>query len=189
MMARFGSLIGALALTLLTALPARSETPASDAGSAACADCHEVETKSWSASDHAWALKGRTASISWRRTTPPAPLPNHGSPEAGVFGLGASAGGEASQAALCQSRTRRHGERHWFWKRGSDPGAGLELLKEIDVYVLRGEPWCYAIIQSLSRRTIVQATLVFVNQEWAWSLFFAGRKLKLGVDWRHTGSG
>jgi hypothetical protein len=57
MMARFDSLIGALALALLTALPARSETPASYAGSAAGADCQAAETKAWSASDHAWALK------------------------------------------------------------------------------------------------------------------------------------
>lgn len=64
MMARFGSLIAALALALalLTALPARSETIASYAGSAACADCHPAETKAWSESDHAWALKAPDAS-------------------------------------------------------------------------------------------------------------------------------
>ena len=57
MMGRFGSLIGALALALLTAFPARSEVPHSYVGSAACADCHAAETKAWSESDHAWALK------------------------------------------------------------------------------------------------------------------------------------
>jgi predicted CXXCH cytochrome family protein len=62
MMARFGSLIAALALALLTALPARSETPPSYVGSAACADCHAAETKAWSESDHAWALKQPNAS-------------------------------------------------------------------------------------------------------------------------------
>jgi predicted CXXCH cytochrome family protein len=54
---RFGRLLAAMALMLLTASAPRAEVQQGFVGSAACADCHAVETKAWSQSDHAWALK------------------------------------------------------------------------------------------------------------------------------------
>jgi predicted CXXCH cytochrome family protein len=57
MKGRFGSILAAIALMLLLAVAARSAPQDHYAGSAACAECHAAETKAWSESDHAWALK------------------------------------------------------------------------------------------------------------------------------------
>ena len=57
MAGRFVSFLAATAMALLAAIPSGAAPPEGFAGSAACAECHEAETRAWSASDHAWALK------------------------------------------------------------------------------------------------------------------------------------
>jgi predicted CXXCH cytochrome family protein len=54
---RFGRLLAAMAFMLLPASSPRSEPQHQFVGSATCAECHDAETKAWSESDHAWALK------------------------------------------------------------------------------------------------------------------------------------
>jgi cytochrome c553 len=49
--------MAAMALMLLSAVPARPTPQDQYVGSAACAECHAEEAKDWSQSDHAWALK------------------------------------------------------------------------------------------------------------------------------------
>jgi predicted CXXCH cytochrome family protein len=57
MAGRFGTFLAAMGMVLLAAAPSRAEVLQGYVGSAACADCHAAETKTWSESDHAWALK------------------------------------------------------------------------------------------------------------------------------------
>ncbi len=57
MAGRFFTLLAATVMVLVAAAPSSATPPEDYAGSAACAECHAAETKAWSESDHAWALK------------------------------------------------------------------------------------------------------------------------------------
>jgi predicted CXXCH cytochrome family protein len=61
MAGRFFALLAATVMVLVAAVPTSATPPEGYVGSAACADCHAAETKAWSESDHAWALKAPDA--------------------------------------------------------------------------------------------------------------------------------
>jgi predicted CXXCH cytochrome family protein len=57
MAGRFVTFLAATVMVVLAAIPSRAAPLEGFAGSATCAECHAAETKAWSESDHAWALK------------------------------------------------------------------------------------------------------------------------------------
>jgi len=57
MAGRFVTFLAATVMVLFAAIPSRAAPLEGFAGSATCAECHAEETKAWSDSDHAWALK------------------------------------------------------------------------------------------------------------------------------------